>query len=87
MEPVLRDRYNEDKRDLFEIPVVRAFGIISYLDFTTTFDSSVPAIAKDAWGVAEVWLCGEGRLRKQVPLTVEFTTPAVTHRSDGHGTR
>ena len=79
MEPVLRERYNEDKRDLFEIPVVRAFcrrvvnlGIISYLDFTTTFDSTVPAISKDALGAAEVWLCGEGRLRKQIPLTVEF---------------
>jgi len=71
--------FSEDKRDLFEIPEVRAFcrrvvnlGIISYLDFTTTFDSTVPAISKDALGAAEVWLCGEGRLRKQIPLTVEF---------------
>ena len=47
-------------------------GFISYLDFTTTFDSTVPVIAKDAWGAAEVWLCGEGRLRKQVPLTLEL---------------
>jgi len=59
--------------------VVRAFcrrvvnlGFISDLDFTTTFGSTVPAIAKDAWGAAEVWLCGEGRLRKQMPLTVEL---------------
>ena len=71
--------FSEDKRDLFEIPEVRAFcrrvvnlGFISYLDFTTTFDSSVPDIAKDAWGAAEVWLCGEVRLRKQVPLNEEL---------------
>jgi len=71
--------FSEDNRDLFEIPEVRAFcrrvvnrGFISYLDFTTTFDSTVPPIAKDAWGAAEVWLCGEGRLRKQMPLTLEL---------------
>ena len=71
--------FSDDKRHLFEIPEVRAFcrrivnlGFISYLDFTTTFDSSVPAIAKDAWGAAEVWLCGEGRLRSQMPLTEEL---------------
>ena len=71
--------FGDDKRSLFEIPEVRAFcrrvvnlGFISYLDFTTTFDESVPAIAKDAWGAAEVWLCGEGRLRGQVPLTEEL---------------
>ena len=71
--------FGDDKRNLFEIPEVRAFcrrvvnlGFISYLDFTTTFDSSVPAIAKDGWGAAEVWLCGEGRLRSQMPLTKEL---------------
>jgi hypothetical protein len=71
--------FSDDMRNLFEIPEVRAFcrrvvnlGFISYLDFTTTFDSSVPAIAKDAWGAAEVWLCGEGRLRSQMPLTEEL---------------
>jgi len=47
-------------------------GFISYLDFTTTFDTSVPVIVKDAWGAAEVWLCGEGRLRGQMPLTREL---------------
>ena len=63
--------FSEDKRDLFEIPEGRAFcrrvvnlGFISYLDFTTTFDSTVAAIAKDAWAAAEVWLCGEGRCRR-----------------------
>ena len=71
--------FGDDKRNLFEIPEVRAFcrrivnlGFISYLDFTTTFDSSVPAIAKDGWDAAEVWLCGEGRLRSQMPLTLEL---------------
>ena len=71
--------FRDDKRSLFDIPEVRAFcrrvvnlGFISYLDFTTTFDSSVPAIAKDGWGAAEVWLCGEGRLRSQMPLTREL---------------
>ena len=71
--------FSEDMRDLFEIPEFRAFcrrvvnlDFISYLDFTTTFDSTVLAIAKDAWSAAEVWLCGEGRLRKQMPLTVEL---------------
>ena len=68
-----------DELPLFEIPEVRAFcrrvvnlGFISYLDFTTTFDSRVPAIAKDGWGAAEVWLCGEGRLRSQMPLNREL---------------
>jgi hypothetical protein len=71
--------FSDDERSLFEIPEVRAFcrrvvnlGFISYLDFTTTFDTSVPAIAKDGWGAAEVWLCGEGRLRSQMPLTREL---------------
>jgi len=71
--------FGDDKRSLFEIPEVRAFcrrvvnlGFISYLDFTTTFDTTVPAIAKDGWGAAEVWLCGEGRLRSQMPLTREL---------------
>ena len=71
--------FSDDERRLFEIPEVKAFcrrvvnlGFISYLDFTTTFDTSVPAIAKDAWGAAEVWLCGEGRLRSQMPLTREL---------------
>jgi hypothetical protein len=71
--------FSDDERSLFEIPEVRAFcrrvvnlGFISYLDFTTTFDSSVPAIAKDGWGAAEVWLCSEGRLRSQMPLTREL---------------
>lgn len=32
----------------------------------------MPAIAKDGWGAAEVWLCGEGRLRSQMPLTIEL---------------
>jgi len=71
--------FSEDKRRLFEIPEVRAFcrrvvnlGFISYLDFTTTFDTTVPAIAKNGWGAAEVWLCGEGQLRSQMPLTREL---------------
>src|ERR1017187_6764636 len=71
--------FSDDKRNLFEIPEVRAFcrrvvnlGFISYLDFTTTFDSTVPSIAKDAWGAADAWLCGEGRLRSQMPLTEEL---------------
>jgi len=68
--------FGDDERRLFEIPEVRAFcrrivnlGFISYLDFTTTFDSRVPAIAKDAWGATEVWLCGENRMRARMPLT------------------
>jgi hypothetical protein len=71
--------FGDDERRLFEIPEVRAFcrrivnlGFISYLDFTTTFDSKVPAIAKDGWGAAEVWLCGENCLRAQMPLTREL---------------
>jgi len=49
--------FSEDKRDLFEIPVLRAFclrvvnlGFISYLDFTTTFDSTLSVIAKERLG-------------------------------------
>lgn len=46
--------------------------VILYLDFTTPFDSSVPAIANDGWGAVEIWLCGEGRLRSQMPLALEL---------------
>jgi hypothetical protein len=71
--------FADDERGLFEIPEVRAFcrrivnlGFISYLDFSTIIDSTVPAIVRDTWGAAEVWLCGEGRLRSQMPLTSEL---------------
>lgn len=71
--------FNDDKRELFEIPEVRAFcrrivnlAFISYLDFSTAFDATIPAIAKDAWGAAEVWLCSKGRLRSQMPLTKDL---------------
>jgi hypothetical protein len=62
--------FDDDPRELFDIPEVRAFcrrivnlGFISYLDFTTFFDPEMPEEAKKAWGAAEVWLCSEGRLK------------------------
>jgi hypothetical protein len=68
--------FDDDPRELFDIPEVRAFcrrivnlGLISYLDFTTIFDPKMPEEAKKAWGAAEVWLCGEGRLNWKNTLT------------------
>ena len=67
--------FDDDPRELFDIPEVRAFcrrivnlGLISYLDFTTFFNPEVPEEAKKAWGAAEVWLCGEGGLKRNNTL-------------------
>lgn len=71
--------FGDDPRELFDIPEVRAFcrrvvnlGLISYLDFTTTFHDKSPELAKRGWGAAEVWLCGEGRLRLENELTPDI---------------
>jgi hypothetical protein len=64
----LIDGFNNDPRELFDIPEVRAFcrrlmtiGFASYLDYSTTL---VPGHrAKQAWGAFEVWLCAEGRMK------------------------
>jgi hypothetical protein len=68
--------FSDDARELYEIPEVRGFcrrvvnlGFISYLDFSTIFNPEVPDLAKQGWGAAEVWLCGEGRLKTMNPLT------------------
>ncbi len=62
----------DDRRELFEVPEVRAFckrlcdqGFISYLDPSTTLfqdDDVVPEVNL-AWGAFEVWFCGIGRMR------------------------
>ncbi len=60
--------FNEDPRELCEIPEVRGFcrrlmgqGFASYLDPATTF----PAGQKTgkAWGAFELWLCAEGLMK------------------------
>jgi hypothetical protein len=72
-------RFNDDPRELFEVPEVRAFcrrlvnlGFISYLDYSTMFTKKTPETAKKGWGAAEVYLCGEGRLRHKNELTREL---------------
>jgi hypothetical protein len=74
----IRD-FGADPRELYEIPEVRAFcrrvvnlGFISYLDFTTLFNPELPELAKQGWGAAEIWLCGEKRLGARNPLTTEL---------------
>src|SRR5688500_6355492 len=71
--------FGVDPRELHEIPEVRAFcrrltslGFISYLDFTTLFNPDLAEAAAIAWGAAEVWLCGEGRMRVGLPFTDEL---------------
>jgi len=70
----LRD-FGDDPRELYDIPEARAFcrrlvslGFISYLDFSTLFAQDLPEPAKAGWGAAEVWLCGEGRLKAKNTL-------------------
>jgi hypothetical protein len=71
--------FDDDPRELVEIIEVRAFchrivslGFISYLDISTIFDDQTPLLARKGWGAAEVWLCSEGRLRPNTPLTREL---------------
>ena len=75
--------FADDRRDLSEIPEVRAFcrrivnlGFISYLEVTTLFDLHLPAEAKRCWGATEVWLCSENRLKAEIemdkPLLLEL---------------
>jgi hypothetical protein len=63
--------FGKDKRELSDIPEVRAFcrrlvnlAFISYLDASTSIPGATddPDI-KRAWGAAEVWLCSEGRFK------------------------
>jgi hypothetical protein len=70
--------FDTDPRELWEIPEVRAFcrrlvgmGFISYLDAGASLPPTDPAL-KELWGAAEVWLCGEGRLGKQVRVTASL---------------
>lgn len=69
--------YDRDPRELYEVPEVRAFcrrlvgqGFISYLDFSTT----IPPHHENhpgAWGAAEVWLCAEGRMKRETVITLD----------------
>ena len=69
----------DDPRELFDIPVIRAFcrriyalGFTSYLDFGTVFNPTEAPEPVEAWGHAEVWMTGEGRMRR-----VNVGTPEV----------
>jgi hypothetical protein len=60
--------FGSDLRNLWDIPEVRALcrrimtlGFPSYLDFSTTINNP-PPIIRGGWGLAEVYLCAEGRL-------------------------
>jgi hypothetical protein len=77
--------FNEDPRELYAIPEVRAFcrrlvnlGFISYLDVETgllarTLDNPEPVegLLRDQWGAFDVWLCGEGRTRPRMEFARE----------------
>jgi hypothetical protein len=70
--------FSDDSRELYEIAEVRAFcrrlvglGFISYLDPWTSNLPNPPMLAH-FWGATEVWLCGEGRMRRTAPLTKEL---------------
>lgn len=78
------DGFDQDQRELFEIPEVRAFcrrlvgqGFISYLSLTTfyTVDQS---LVGSGWGALEVWMCGEGRLKREVELDLELFDRLMT---------
>lgn len=71
--------FHDDPRELQDIPEVQAFcrrlvglGFLSDRDFTTQLVADCPEPARHAWGAAEVWLCGEGRLRDGMPITREL---------------
>lgn len=64
--------WDKDKRELFDIPEVRALcrrfvnlGFISYLD-TFGAPPNEPVLC---WGAFEVWLNGEGRMKANVDIT------------------
>ena len=71
--------FDDDRRELYDIPEVRAFcrrlvnlAFISYLDFVTTIVADAPEVVKKGWGAAEVWLCGEGRFSTGAEWTIEL---------------
>jgi hypothetical protein len=71
--------YEDDARELYEIPEARAFcrrlvdmGFIAFLDETTLFSSDMPAMAKQGFGAMEVWLCAEDRLQAINLMTREL---------------
>ncbi len=58
--------FENDERELFEIPEVRQFcdwlvelGFISFLDFETMFSATKPNSVFAGWGASEVWLCAK----------------------------
>lgn len=60
--------FDDDSRELFDIPEVRAFcrrlmtlGFASYLEGATTLAGSAPDSLRQAWGAFEVWMTAEGR--------------------------
>jgi hypothetical protein len=69
--------FNNDNRDLYEIVEVRAFcrrlvcqGFISYLDISTTLPGTICDETAGTWGAAEVYLCSEGRMKKETVIDV-----------------
>lgn len=66
--------FNDDPRELYQIPEVRAFcrrlvnlGFTSYLDFTTTIGGETGY----GWAMAEVWLCANGRGKTMTSISPE----------------
>ncbi len=72
--------FNHDKRELFDIPEVRAFcrrlvdqAFISYLDFCTNYPGSE---FRNSLGALEIWLTAEGHMGLHTELTLEMLDEA-----------
>lgn len=68
--------FDEDHRELYDIPEVRAFcrrlfnlGFTSYLNFST-FLEPIFSSGPKAWAALEVWMCSEGMAN--APITKEL---------------
>lgn len=76
--------FDDDSRELWEIPEARAFcrrlvglGFISYLDFETTIpDTGVPEACQGSLGAFEVWLMSESRMTNENVVTIELVEEA-----------
>ncbi len=71
------DGFDEDERDLHEIPEARAFcrrlvdlGFVSWLDFQTTMPATkAQKDCESSLGAFEVWLLAEGRMKNGMEIT------------------
>ena len=80
----LIDGFDDDPRDLWDIPEARAFcrrlvslGFISWLEFALCDpQTDIDKVAKDGLGALEIWMIAEGKMHKRTPLTLELVEGA-----------